>query len=214
VDLDTCYTEHEGQAILVPGGGAGNEGQCAQWADTVYHDVYGLPYVYTPAAKDWWYNADSLGITQNFNKITDGSIKKGDFVVFNPLSSTDPQGHIDVAAQDGSTSSFVGYDSNWGRVYNAQGLPILHTVNHNDRFNQFIIGSLRFKKDEEPMLNAGDVQNMYISLLGHKADDQTAINWSGHTFKDLFYAIIQSEEFAARQGAQPQALPSGIYRVN
>lgn len=145
--LDDSYQQHQGTAILVPGGGARNNGQCAQWADTVYHDVYGLPYIYTPAAKDWWYNADALGITQHFDKITDGSIKKGDFVVWNPLSLTDPEGHIDVASRDGNSSDFYAYDSNWDATHfhDTEGYPILHEVHHADNFNKFIIGVLRPK---------------------------------------------------------------------
>jgi hypothetical protein len=168
MDLDTCYNQHQGTAVLIPGGGAGNEGQCAQWADVVYHDVYGFPYVFTPSAKDWWENADNLGITQHFDKITDGSIKKGDFVVYGPLSAGDPWGHIDVACSDGTTTDFMAYDSNWGGAafHNSQGNPILHQVHHADRFNQFILGSLRLKGEEMEKVTIDVARAIYYAYLG------------------------------------------------
>lgn len=49
--------------------------------------------------------------------------------------------------------------------------------------------------EDEPMLNSGDVTNMYFALLGHDADAQTKTNWTGHTFKELFYAIVDSDEY-------------------
>lgn len=144
--LEECYQQNEGQALLVPGGGAGNNGQCAQWADTVLHDVYGFPYVYTPGAIDWYLNAEQLGLAQYFDRVSDGSIKKGDFVIYGTGVGS-IYGHIDVAAADGSFSAYAGYDSNWGgkAFRNSQGYPILHIVNHSDSYNQYILGVLRLK---------------------------------------------------------------------
>lgn len=147
--LDQCYNTHKGSAVLVPGGGTGNNGQCAQWADTVLAEVYGLPYVYTPAAKDWWYKFDSFPqLKNNFDKIAKGQpIKKGDYIVYDPLSPGDPQGHIDTASRDGVINDFWAYDSNWNAsaFHDKNGYPILHEVHHVDAFNTRVVGYLRKK---------------------------------------------------------------------
>lgn len=148
--LDDVYKKYEGQSILIPGGGKGNNGQCVQWADAVLNEVYGLPYVYTPAALDWWYKADQLGLTQYFDKIPRSTpIKKGDFVIYDNIGRNPAGGffgHIDVAAQDGTIQDFTAYDSNWGgTAYYKDGYPVLHTVRHNDVYNQYIVGYLRRK---------------------------------------------------------------------
>lgn len=152
MSLDDCYQVNAGQALLIPGGGTGNNGQCAQWADTVLHDVFGYDYIYTPAALDWYLNAEELGLTRYFDRVNDRTIKKGDFIIFGSGVGS-MYGHIDAAAQDGTYSSFVAYDSNWGgkAYYNSEGYPILHTVNHNDRYNQYIIGVLRLKDQGDDM---------------------------------------------------------------
>lgn len=134
LSLDACFAQNQGKALLVPGGGAGNEGQCVQWADTVLHDVYGLPYVYANAI-DWWPLPQSLA--GKFVQVTDGSIKKGDFVIFNQKVGS-VYGHIDVAMNDGSVNGFTGADSNWG------GNKTVHLVNHSGQAG-YIIGALRPK---------------------------------------------------------------------
>lgn len=165
-----CYKRNEGQAILIPGGGAGNNGQCAQWADTVLHDVYGYAYVYTPGAIDWYIDAEALGLTRYFDRVSDGTIKTGDFVIFGSGVGS-IYGHIDVAAQDGSFSSYVGYDSNWGgkAFYNAQGYPVLHTVNHNDSYNQYILGVLRLKGGNNTVsaANINDLRIIFAYVVGN-----------------------------------------------
>lgn len=149
--LDECYAANQGKSLLIPGGGAGNEGQCLQWVETVTHDVYGIPYIYTPGAIDFWNKFDALGLGQWFNKITDGLIRKGDVVVFNQQVGS-VYGHIDVAMQDGTTNSFLGADSNWG------GNKTVHLVQHNG--SQYVLGSLRLKGVDMDYPNLGDVQNI------------------------------------------------------
>jgi hypothetical protein len=160
--LQEAFGANQGTAILVPGGGAGNNGQCAQWADYALNNVYGFPYLYTPAAKDWWYNFDSFPqLANNFVKITDGSIKAGDFVIFDPLSGQDPQGHIDVASHDGSATDFWAYDSNWnaGAFHDSQGFPSLHEVHHTGVLNTKVLGSLRLKGNTMPTITPEALQD-------------------------------------------------------
>lgn len=131
-----CYTENEDESLDVDGVPA-DTGQCVQWADTVLNQVFRFPYFFAPGALDWWNNPS--GSLVNFDKITDGSIVAGDFVIYSAGVGS-VFGHIDVAAQDGSTISYVGYDSNWG------GNLTVHTVTHDDKYNQYILGSLRLKE--------------------------------------------------------------------
>lgn len=194
--LDQCYQKYQGTSILVPGGGAGNNGQCAQWADTVLHEVYGLDYIYTPAAKDWWNKADALGLTQHFDKITDGSVKKGDFVVYNPINAIDVQGHIDTAAQDGNRNSYVGYDSNWGGLaFYKNGYPILHTVTHADSYNKFILGSLRLKGGS--MTDKNQIGAFTWAFFGRDARPTEVETYGALPLQETINRILTSPEYQA-----------------
>lgn len=131
--LQECFNANKGKALLIPGGGAGNEGQCVQWADTVLHDVYQLPYHYGNAI-DWW--RDPKELLDHFDKVVDGTVKQGDFVIFNEWVGS-VYGHIDVAMEDGTTDSFLGADSNW------DGNKTVHLVQHIGR--KYVQGILRMK---------------------------------------------------------------------
>lgn len=132
--LDQEFAQYQGQSVLVPGASEADRGQCVQWADFVLHDVCGLPYVYANAI-DWWNLPGSLA--NNFDRITDGSIKKGDFVIWNQKVGS-VYGHIDVAMQDGNINNFVASDTNWA------GNKTVHLVNHVNQAG-YIIGTLRRK---------------------------------------------------------------------
>jgi hypothetical protein len=125
---------------LVPGQNPSLAGQCFQWVDQVIHNVFGLPYFYASYAIDFWTQPGWL--LTYFDKITDGSIKAGDIVVYSG-GINGGYGHVDVAAQDGSVSSYVGYDSNWNTLD-------LEQVTHNGHDNAFILGSLRLKSATPP----------------------------------------------------------------
>lgn len=142
--LDEEYAKYQGQSLLVPGQDESLRGQCAQWSNYVLHDVYGLPY-HAGNAIDWFNDPQEL--LDSFDKVTDGSVKKGDFVVFNQNVGSE-FGHIDVAMQDGTSSIFQGSDSNWG------GNLTVHLVQHSNR--AWVLGALRLK--EEEMSTIGDVE--------------------------------------------------------
>lgn len=201
--LAECYQQNQGQALLVPGGGVGNEGQCAQWADTVLHDVYGQPYVYTPGAIDWYLNAEALGLTQTFDRVSDGSIKKGDFVIYNTGVGSE-YGHIDLAAEDGTFGAYVGYDSNWGKVYNSKGQPILHTVNHADRYNAYILGVLRLKAQapKGDIMQRGTVELLY-QVFGVPYGQNDLDYFTGTSVDD--FAILLNNNPAHQTQAQTLA---------
>lgn len=191
MNLATCYNAYKGSSLDVDGVPA-DAGQCVQWADTVLNRVYELPYFFAPGAIDWW-NSPS-GSLDAFEEITDGSIKVGDFVIYDQRVGSS-FGHIDVAASDGSTKSYVGYDSNWGNVNDpSTGLPILHTVTHNDQFNNYILGSLRLKGADMPPFNDGDRENInkyfYGADLGHFAGGV------GQDWKDaMYWGVFETVDF-------------------
>jgi hypothetical protein len=242
MDLDQCFQAHENTALLVPGGGAGNNGQCAQWADTVMHDVYGLPCVYTPAALDWFNKFDELGLDANFEIITDGSIRKGDFVVWNPLSAKDPEGHIDVVSRDGGTiQDFYAYDSNWNATlfHDSLGYPTLHEVHHADLFNDLVVAIIRRKEDNMTIDDALARRLLSLSTLlaqpGTEPDRQPTtqeikdsigrdpVEYIDYLMSTVPYGVNWNkvkhydEDLAAAQaqlpGGEPTILKPGTYKV-
>lgn len=150
MSLDQCYATYKGSVVLVDGNPA-DAGQCVQWADTVLAHVYGFVTHYGNAI-DWWNNPGDL-IPDGFVKITDGSIKKGDFVIYDQRVGS-PFGHIDVAMADGTRSNYLGADSNWGHNLT------VHEVQHNDVYNNYILGSLRLKGGIMPQLSSGDIDKV------------------------------------------------------
>lgn len=170
--LDEEFAKYQGQGVLVPGQDESLRGQCFMWFDFVLHDVYGLPYFYAPGAIDIWNNPGWL--LDHFDRITDGSIKKGDIVVFNQ-SVGSVYGHVDIAMQDGTWSSFLGSDSNWG--FN----KTVHFVNHVGA--QYVLGVLRLKgesvmKPSDEQINA-TINYLHYAYFGKPAPDAVFQSWKG-----------------------------------
>lgn len=156
MNVDTWYQSRKGQSLLVPGADPADRGQCMQAWDFGLNEIYGLPYVWANAI-DCWNNFDRIPqLRNNFDRITDGSIKKGDGVVFNEKVGS-VYGHIDWAMSDGSTQNFTGADSNWG------GNKTLHLVNHTG--SQYVLGALRLKGGVQPpkgdKMQRGTVELLY-----------------------------------------------------
>jgi hypothetical protein len=186
---DQWFQARQGQSLLVPGEPESLRGQCVQAADYALNEVYGFSYHYGNAS-EWWTNPGDL--SQHFDKITDGSIKKGDFVIYSSsLPGSGGAGHIDVAAQDGKTSNYMGYDSNWG------GNKTLHQVTHNGSENQYILGSLRLKGAD--MATTAD-HDMVERLAEAFLNDNYAKNPSLSQFigQDLVTVINTMNESAER----------------
>ncbi len=155
---DNWYQQNKGKSILVPGGGAGNEGQCVQAWDSYIHDVQGVPYFYTPAASDLWFHFTQLGLDKYFTQIIKGSpVQAGDSVIYDSRVGA-TQGHVDNCSRSGGAQDFWAYDSNWGHVNDPiTGYPVLHEVHHNDYLNNYILGYLRLK--------GGNVDNVNYDAL-------------------------------------------------
>jgi hypothetical protein len=177
--LDAEFAQYQGQPVLVPGADPSDRGQCAQWADYVLHDVYTQPYVWLNAI-DWWRQFGSTPqLVNNFVQLTDGTIKKGDFVIFNSLVGS-VYGHIDVAMQDGSYNQFLGSDTNWA------GNLTVHQVNHVG--SQYIQGVLRLKGGTQ-MFNDGDAGNFNTYFFGKDQGlfrDQVGKDW-----KTAAYGVME-----------------------
>jgi hypothetical protein len=118
----------------------------------------------------------------------------------------------------------IGYDDvngNYVGLLDAQGVRwvYLHmkeksgSVKVGDYLNQLTKYEV---ENMAELLNDGDVTNMYYNLLGHDADEQTKKNWAGHDFKELFYAIVESDEYKLKpksSNASPTVLAPGNYQV-
>lgn len=229
MDLATCFNIHKGTAVLVPDGGAGNNGQCAQWADTVLHDVYGLPYIYTSWARTWWDDRYGLGLMDHFTEVTDGSINKGDFVIWGPLSAADEAGHIDVGSQDGGIrAEFWAYDSNWdaANFHDTDGYPTLHEVQHTGSLNDQILGVLRSNNGGIAMPTDEQIDSViaiaHHAVFGTNAPDVDFNNLRPLLKNDFAAGVIQmltqyNDNAAAAWKQQPAAAvplePGTLYRT-
>lgn len=168
IDADLLYQKYKGQTLSYDGIPE-NAGQCAQLAEYVLTDKqygYGLQPFWGNAI-DWWRNYG--GSLTAFDKVTDGSVKKGDIVIFNENVGS-VYGHIDMAMQDGTVDNFVGADSNWA------GNKTVHLVNHVGR--QYVIGSLRLKGGQE-MISLNALNILYRFRLGRSPDKSAISSYVG-----------------------------------
>lgn len=167
-NADLLYQKYAGKVLSYDGIPA-NAGQCVQWAEYVLTDGqygYGLQPFYGNAI-DWWNNFGGV-LAKNFDKVSDGSIKKGDFVIFNQLVGS-VYGHIDMAMADGSYNQFTGADSNWG------GNKTVHMVNHVGA--QYIIGTLRLK-GATMTLSEDEFYQVFRGMLGRDPTQAEAASFS------------------------------------
>lgn len=184
--LDQEYAQYQGQSVLVPGADPADRGQCFMWFDYVLHDVYGQPYFFSNGAIDIW---DAPGVLlDTFDKIPydpNMMIQKGDIVVYGTGVGSD-FGHVDIAAQDGIGASYVGYDSNWGHNLT------VHTVNHNDAYNQYILGVLRLKGENMPdVATADDVNLLTVGMSDLQIDANPNFkNNEGRPLRDVMKEVL------------------------
>lgn len=219
--LDQEFQRYKGQSLLVPGADKSLVGQCFMWFDFVLHDVDGLPYFYAPAAIDIWETPGVL--LQNFNQLRYAPnmlILKGDIVIYGAGVGTSA-GHVSVAAQNGVGTNYIGYDSNWGDSKKLQ------QITHDDKFNQYILGILRFKGGQG--MDAEDVKEIYLASLHFTPLAKDITPWIGKSSKELTSSFLKSAqwltqndillieypkvqaELAALQ--QPIQLKPGVYKV-
>lgn len=160
--INEWYLTRQGQSLLVPGASPADRGQCMQAWDYGLNEVYGLTYVWANAI-DCWNNFENIPqLRDNFDKITDGSVRTGDTVVFNTTVGS-VFGHIDWALQDGTTNDFIGADSNWS------GDKTLHEVHHTR--SQYVLGSLRFKQGDTMTQEQAEKIALYERLLSGLNED-------------------------------------------
>lgn len=204
MNVQEWFQSRKGQPLLVPGANEADRGQCMQAADYALHEVYGLPYIWTEGAIDWWNNFDSIPqLKDNFVKITDGSITEGSFVIFTEKVGS-KFGHIDIAAADGSSAYFTGFDSNWG------GDKTLHEVIHQGA--QFVLGSLRFKgvdmqADLDLMTYKFNESQKALAVREEQAHNQQA------QIDLLTYQLGESQKAIASREAQAKEYEATIAKL-
>lgn len=193
--LSEAYTENQGEPILVPGGGEGNAGQCEQWADYVLYNVDGKPYLYTPGAINWWQNPTLAAEGFTFIPFAQGVYPQvGDFVIYGTGVGSQ-YGHVSVCAENGNSSGFVGYDSNW------EDSGVLQTITHDYTYD--ILGYIRLEEDVPDIFNAGDAQNVTNSLLGASTPPSWITSQIGQTYKQALENILGSPQFQDEQYINP-----------
>ena len=215
ISLDQCYQNNAGRILDVDGIPA-DAGQCVQWADVALNQVYGLPY-HIGNAIDWWNNPGEL--LDNFDKISNGTVLKGDFVVFNEQVGS-IFGHIDIAMQNGTFNNFLGADSNWG------GNLTVHTVTHTNP--NYILGCLRYKGGNmTPILSNDDAQVLYMGWLPvltessdyTAAKDSFASAWTGKNLDDCLNYLQTNEDIQnfrtslINGGSTPTVVVNGVTYV-
>lgn len=216
--LDQWFQTYKGQSLLVGTTDESLRGQCFMAFDSVLHDVYHQPYFYAPAAIDIWETPGVL--LENFDKIPFSqpmAVLKGDIVVYGVGVGT-PDGHVSIVAQDGGGSNYIGYDSNWGDS------KILQQITHNDTYNQYILGVLRWKGGDT--MNAELAKDIYLGFLHRQAAASEYEPWVGKDPQALVNAILQSAEWLTQNDillveypkfqqelANIQQLKPGVYRV-
>lgn len=200
------FQQNIGKAILVPGGGAGNNGQCFQAFDSYLHDVYNKPYIYTPRAINVWTYAllDQFG----FVKVDAGlPVLAGDFIFYDARVGN-IAGHVGIASQDGYWNDFYSYDSNWGgtKFWNAQGYPTLHEVRHNDSYNKYIVGYYRraggrgaespaptINKETVPMMDDNFTTAFFIDLFNVRPSESQLAAFRGRPWMEVYNELRSSK---------------------
>lgn len=187
--LTQFITTYTGQAVSYDGIEA-NAGQCEQLVQVYQTEVQNLPVFVTPIAVNYWNLFSGSPLQPNYNQIVfDGqSPNVGDIVVFGANSDINSPvaGHIDICIGS-SVGGFLGFDSNWGNVNNAQGQPVAHQVNHS--FTD-VLGYLRPKEVNVETFNQGDAQNFSESVFGELNIPAFVSAQIGQDWKTAIYAII------------------------
>lgn len=194
ITLGQWFQNNKGKSLLVGTSDESLRGQCFVAFDSYIHDVLGLPYFYAAGAIDIWLAPGVL--VNSFTRIPYSPtvvLLPGDIVVYGKPLGFDPatntyNGHVDVVAQKGVGNNYIGYDSNWGDSKK------LAQITHNDEYNQYILGILRFKGGDA--MTPNDVVNLYTLALHRKPENQQAINGdTGKSFGQVSAGMLQSQEW-------------------
>lgn len=209
INPQLLYQKYAGQKLSYDGIPA-NAGQCVQWAEYVLTDSqygYGLQPFYGNAV-DWWGKFGGV-LAKNFDQISDGYVKAGDFVIFNSLVGS-VYGHIDMALQDGTYAQFLGADSNWA------GNLTVHQVNHVGA--QYIIGTLRLRETiMQPYTYNEDQFYEAFRLMAQR--EPTAVEASNQAYRDpitllnTLYNNGGKDAYYATHNADGSSKPTGYTQV-
>lgn len=190
---DTYFAPLKNQSLLYPGQSQVYRGQCVQSVMLWLKATGTEPPVYPSA-----YQYFQRGIP-GYTKIPAGQpIKAEDIVVWRPdfppaITGGVGNGHIDVAAQDGTAQDFWAWESNWSPPLR------LNRIRHNGPDNSYIFGYLR---KEENMLDE-EAANLLADTLrynpGVGADPGFKSSFIGKPLKQVLVEFQGSQEFKDRR---------------
>lgn len=128
---DSYFSPLQGQSLLYPGQSESLRGQCVQSVMMWLKETGTEPPIYPSA-----YQYFDKGIP-GYTKMNADLIQEDDIIVYSKnFPPAGGNGHIDVAAQDGTRTDYWGWDSNWTPLK-------LERIHHNGSDNQYIVGILR-----------------------------------------------------------------------
>jgi len=209
MDLPTFISTYTGQAVEVDGVLA-DTGQCVQLVALYCQKVLNVPFP-DANAKDWW---DNPTCQESFDQIPVGQpVQPGDIVVFaaSTVINSPEFGHIDICVSP-FEGGFVGFDSNWGGVYNAQGYPVAHEVQHSF---QDVLGYLRIKEiDMKPTVN--QIMLAYqLALNTNPTQEQITAQLEQPDLSHVLSSLAEDSQKAwAAANGEATALAPGKYVVN
>lgn len=129
---------------------------------------------------------------------------KGDIVVYTGK----------IAPPWGHTALVLSANSSKITVLEQNGLNPGGNAYITDRGYNNIYGWLRPKQGAEPMLNQGDVVNLYRAELGRDPDPSGFAQYAGKSWRDAWYGITGSQEYKDRQAARQRQIDALINNVN
>lgn len=141
------------------------------------------------AAREAWTVFDAH-MQKYFDKIPKGQQKPGDINVYGP-HGVFTEGHMAIELGNGD-------------VFEQNADPDNSPAHTAIRAETYLLGSLRRK--EEPVVNKGDVVNLYIALLGRQPDPAGLNSDIGQPWPVVFHNIVNSPEYAKRQALIKAAL--------
>lgn len=177
-----------GRSLLLSGQSEDFRGQCVQSVG-LWVQHLGKVFPVHPSAYQFYVN----GI-DGFTKIPAGQpIKKGDIVVWAAnFPPSKGNGHIDVAAQDGTISDFWAYDSNWDPPLR------LSKIHHTGSYNNYIMGYLRLEDDMSDVADNYFIEACAEGLLGRTASgDVNLLNNLGRPKNDVLDTFRSYPEHVA-----------------
>lgn len=108
-----------------------------------------------------------------------------------------------------TTVSSDGINGNYIRLTDGDGVRWVYLHLQSQSVTQ---GQILSKKEEVPMLNEGDVINLYKSMLGRDPNAQEIAIYKDKDWKTVVYAFLGSDEFKARVNGDFTPVSETLFR--